>query len=93
MKRVNVCLALLLALGSVAAAHAQGTHDNTDTEKSDTTNKPSGVKTGHGPLSKPIPPAVSTTNPNEYLQQNPQRPQKHAGARETNPPKEPFGSR
>ena len=48
-----------------------------------------GVKTGHGPLTQPVPPAVSTTNP----QQNPQRPQNTQGPVQTNPPAKPFGSR
>jgi hypothetical protein len=48
-----------------------------------------GVKTGKGPLTQPIPPAVSTSNPPH----NPQLPQNMQGPVHTNPPKEPFGSR
>ena len=48
-----------------------------------------GVKTGQGPLTKPIPPAVSTVNPPH----NPQLPQNMRGPVHTNPPQEPFGSR
>src|SRR5665647_2607265 len=40
-----------------------------------------GVKTGKGPLSQPIAPATSTTNPQ---QQNPQRPQNMQGPAQTN---------
>ena len=48
-----------------------------------------GVRTGQGPLTKPIPPAVSTMNPPH----NPQLPQNMRGPVHTNPPQEPFGSR
>ena len=87
-------LAILLALASIAGAHAQGTGDKRDNETGNPATTTGGVKTGKGPLSKPIPPAVSTTNP-QYNYQNPQaplRPQNMPGPALTNPPQQPFGS-
>jgi hypothetical protein len=101
--KTSCLLATLLVLGSNAGAHAQGTGDpggaansqklNTDTGMGGTATSGTGVRTGKGPLSKPIPPATSTTNPQQNLQQNPQRPQNTPGTAQTNPPQEPFGSR
>jgi hypothetical protein len=93
MTRATACLALLLALGSIAGANAQGIHDNNDNGKADKGTSGSGVKTGRGPLSYPIPPAVSTTNPNQNYQRGPERPQNMPGPALTNPPQQPFGSR
>jgi hypothetical protein len=97
--KTSCLLATLLMLGSSAGAHAQGTGDtggattsqnsNTGTGVGGTATSGTGVKTGQGPLSKPIPPATSTTNP----QQNSQRPQNTQGPAQTNPPQQPFGSR
>jgi hypothetical protein len=86
-------LATLLVLGSIAVAHAQGTGDKNDNGTGGAATKRGGVKTGRGPLSHPIPPAVSTTNPQQNLQQSPQRPQNMPGPALTNPPQHPFGSR
>ncbi len=52
-----------------------------------------GVKTGKGALSEPIPPATSTTNPQQNLQGNLLRPQNMPGPARTNPPQHPFGSK
>ena len=90
MTRAKACLVTLLALGSFAAAHAQGTNDNI---VGGTATTRGGVKTGKGPLTQPIPPAVSTTNPNQNLQQVPLRPQNIPGPALTNPSPQPFGSR
>jgi hypothetical protein len=95
----KVCLFVATALlfGSAADARAQGTADsvtnrNPGVERNATSGGTAttgtGVKTGRGPLSQPIPPAVSTVNP----QQNPQRPSNTWGPALTNPPEHPFGS-
>ena len=77
----------------IAGARAQGTGNTSGTGMGGSAATGTGVKTGHGPLSQPIPPAVSTTNPRQNPQQNPQRPQNMQGPAQTNPPQEPFGSR
>jgi len=97
--KTTCLLATLLVLGSSAGAHAQGVGDtgnsstsqksNTGTGMGGTATSGTGVRTGQGPLSQPIPPATSTTNP----QQNSQRPQNTPGPAQTNPPQQPFGSR
>jgi hypothetical protein len=51
------------------------------------------VKTGKGPLSEPIAPATSTTNPQQNSQGNLLRPQNMPGPALTNPPQNPFGSK
>jgi hypothetical protein len=71
------------------AGAATSQKPNTGTGMGGTATSGTGVRTGKGPLSQPIPPATSTTNP----QQNPQRPQNTPGPAQTNPPQEPFGSR
>jgi hypothetical protein len=94
-------LATLLALVSIAGVHAQ---DIGDTGGAAAAKKPStgmggtassgtGVRTGRGPLSQPIPPATSTTNPRQNFQQSPQRPLNMQGPAQTNPPQHPFGTR
>jgi hypothetical protein len=47
------------------------------------------VRTGHSPLSQPIPPAVSTVNPPHSSQ----RPQNFRGPAQTYPSPNPFGTR
>lgn len=47
------------------------------------------VRTGHSPLSQPVPPAVSTLNP----PQSSQRPQNFRGPAQTYPSANPFGTR
>jgi hypothetical protein len=97
--KTSCLLVTLLVLGSSGGTLAQGTGDpggaanshksNTGTGMGGTATSGTGVRTGKGPLLKPIPPATSTTN----RQQNPQRPQNTPGPAQTNPPQEPFGSR
>jgi hypothetical protein len=77
--------------GAGGAATSQ--KPNTGTGMGGTATSGTGVRTGKGPLSQPIPPATSTTNPQQNPQQNPQRPQNTPGPAQTNPPQEPFGSR
>jgi hypothetical protein len=88
----------LLLLTGTAVADAQGAGNITSTTTGQNSNSGSesggtGVKTGHGPLSQPIPPAVSTTNPGQNLQNSPQRPVYSPGPATTNPPQQPFGTR
>ena len=52
-----------------------------------------GVPTGQGPLSQPVPPAVSTTNPQQNSSGRILHPQNMPGPAQTNPPQEPFGSK
>lgn len=101
--KTSCLLATLLVFGNSAGTLAQGTGDtdgaatnqksNTGTGMGGSATSGTGVRTGQGPLSKPIPPATSTTNPQQNLQQSPQRPQNTPGPAQTNPPQEPFGSR
>lgn len=96
-------LAALLLLAGTAGANAQSAGDNgghatrqkarAGSDAGGTETKGTGVRTGSGPLSQPIPPAVSTTNPGQNLQQYPQRPSNAPGPALTNPPQQPFGSR
>jgi hypothetical protein len=54
----------------------------------------SGVPTGRGPLSEPIPPAASLINPRQNYYYYPHRPQNYYwGPTATNPPQYPFGAR
>src|SRR5262245_6704865 len=84
----------LAVIGSAPAAHAQrggyvyGTGGGTYG-----TGGSTGVRTGQGPLSQPIPPATSLANPNQNFnyQQTPNRPQNYGGPAQTNPPQNPFG--
>jgi hypothetical protein len=97
--KIVTLLATLLVLESSAGAHAQGAGDtggaatsqksNTGAGMGGTATSGTGVRTGKGSLSQPIPPATSTTNP----QQNPQRPQNTQSPAQTNPSQQPFGSR
>lgn len=81
--------ATLLVLGTVAGAYAQGYGASSpNAPVGGTATSGTGVKTGKGPLSQPIPPATSTTNP----QQNPNLPSNVRGPALTNPPSQPFGS-
>jgi hypothetical protein len=78
-----------LAYAGIVCAQTQSTDKRNDNGVGGTASTGTGVKTGKGPLSHPIPPAVSTTNP----QPTPQRPQNMQGPTQTNPPEQPFGSR
>jgi hypothetical protein len=81
-------LAILLVFGSIADARAQGVSQQNTSRIGGTATTGIGVKTGRGPLSQRIPPAVSTANP-----QNPNRPQNMQGPAQTSPSQQPFGSR
>ncbi len=101
MNRSSLRYLLPIALGLAwfSSAQAQNTRDNSQapsqqslyprSDMGGTATTGTGIRTGQGPLTKPIPPAVSTTNP----QQNPQYPINRQGPVQTNPPQEPFGSR
>ncbi len=107
--RFSQLLVSLALLGSMTCAHAQGIGDTGATQSGGTGAPQSGgtsatqsgeasgtgspTPTGRGPLSQPIPPAVSTVNPRQNLQQNIQRPSNTWGPAQTNPPQHPFGSR
>jgi hypothetical protein len=80
----------LLLLASAASASAQPT-DGNNAAQIGTSGAP--VSTGHGPLSQPVPPAVSTANPRQNFQQGAQRPQNSVGPVQTKPSQQPFGSR
>ena len=100
MRKAFYLLATSLVLGSIAGVHAQGTGETDRATKSSmgtgmggTATSGTAVKTGQGPLSQPIPPATSTTNPQQNSQQNPQRPINMQAPAQTNPSQQPFGSR
>lgn len=89
-----------VVIGSIPTAHAQGTNPYsgrggyvTGLGGSYGTGGTTGIRTGQGPLSQPIPPATSLTNPrqNYYYPQTPNRPQYYGGPAVTNPPQYPFG--
>jgi len=84
-------LVSLVLLGTMTSAHAQGTGDNSATQSGGGASG-APVQTGSGPLAQPIPPAASSANPRQNLQQDPQRPQGTWGPARTNPPQQPFGS-
>jgi len=91
---------MVLALASIAGANAQGIGDtgSSTSKKSNsgvggTATSGTGVRTGQGPLSQPIPPATSSVNPRQNFQQTPQRPLNVQGPAQTNPPQQPFGTR
>jgi len=93
---VKTCrtLVILLALGSSTGAFGQGTGNIgpgliAASGVRGTAGGRTGVKTGQGPLTQPIPPATSTANP----PQNPQRPSGVRGPAQTNPSSYPFGTR
>lgn len=89
----------LVALGSIASAHAQGTNQYGGGQRGRYYNggdfyngyAGAGVPTGRGPMSQPIPPAVSSGNRGQNIQQSPYRPQNNWGPALTNPPQHPFG--
>jgi hypothetical protein len=94
MAHAKTCwlLATALTLGSIGGINAQGVTEsaaNPDNSAGGTATTGTGVRTGHGPLSQPIPPATNLTNP----QQGSQRPGYTWGPAQTNPPEHPFGSR
>ena len=88
----------LVVLGSIPNAHAQGTSQNEYGGGASYATRPggfygtgggTGVRTGRGPLSQPIPPAASLANPRQNYYYN--RPQNYWGPTATNPPQYPFG--
>lgn len=94
-----VLMGVLLA-GSIPAANAQGTNQYggssgyvTGPGGSYGAAPGTGARTGQGPLSQPVPPATSLTNPrqNYYYPQTSNRPQNYWGPAVTNPPQYPFG--
>jgi hypothetical protein len=95
-------LVSLIMVGGFSCAQAQGVGDtgaqagsasgsDVQTNGNASTGKP--MPTGRGPLLQPIPPAPSTTNPGQNIQQSPFRSQNNVGPVRTNPPQQPFGSR
>jgi hypothetical protein len=75
-----------LALGNMVASYTSALAHERHVGGTATTG--TGVRTGRGPLSYPVPPASSTLNP-PY---NPQRPQNFRGPASTYPSPYPFGS-
>lgn len=91
--KASLIAATLLMLGTIAGAHAQNAGSsnnstNNGTNVGGTSSSGTGVKTGQGPLTRPIPPATSMANP----RQDPQRPLNAQGPAQTTPAKQPFGS-
>jgi len=86
-------LVVLVLIGSVATASAQRTDINNNNNAAQIGTSGAPVATGHGPLSQPVPPAVSTANPRQNFQPGAQRPQNYGGPAQTNPSQQPFGSR
>jgi hypothetical protein len=87
-------LIISVVIGNVPAAHAQGTNQYGGRGGYATGSGGStGVRTGRGPLTQPIPPATSLANPrqNYYYPQTLNRPQNYGGPAVTNPPQYPFG--
>ena len=87
----SVFLAGLLVLGLAAGAHAQGTQQNMNPGVGGTASSGTGVTTGRGAGSQPVPPAASRFNNQQNQQQN--RPLNAPGPTQTNPGQNPFGSR
>jgi hypothetical protein len=83
----------LAVIGSLSAAHAQQRYGNSGGYGGTySTGGGTGVRTGQGPLSQPIPPATSLANPrqNYYNGQINGGPY-YGGPAQTNPPQNPFG--
>src|SRR5262249_34245855 len=103
--KFSLVLIALAALGTIASAHAQAIQYGTGGGGGGYSGggyyrgggyyngyAGSGVPTGRGPMSQPIPPAVSTFNRGQNLQQDPYRPQNQRGPALTNPSQYPFGA-
>lgn len=82
-------IATALALGTTGASYTPALVQAQDSRVGGSATSGTAVRTGRGPLSYPVPPAVSTLNP----PQSPQRPQGFRGPAMTSPPAHPFGSR
>ena len=97
--KFSLLLSGLVAVGSISNALAQGTNQYgtrggyVATPGGSYGTGSTGVRTGQGPLSQPIPPATSLANPNQnyYSSQTPNRPQNNWGPAVTNPSQNPFG--
>jgi hypothetical protein len=88
--------ASLLTLGLLSGALAQNSQrTNTAPKMGGTASSGTGVRTGQGPLSQPVPPAASSIyNSQQNLQgNNTQRPQGMRGPVQTYPSEQPFGTR
>jgi hypothetical protein len=88
----------LAVIGWVPAAHAQtnryGNSGGYVTSPGGTysTGGGTGVRTGQGPLSQPIPPATSLSNPRQnYYNGQMYGGRYYGGPAQTNPPQNPFG--
>jgi hypothetical protein len=98
-KKIMACskfyrlLISLVVLSDLASANAQSGGYTARPGGVYGTGGGTGVRTGRGPLSQPIPPATSLINPrqNYYYPQTPYRPQYYGGPAVTNPPQYPFG--
>jgi hypothetical protein len=89
-------LAGLTVIGSLSAAHAQGYRDSggyvTAPGGTYGTGGGTGVRTGQGPLSQPVPPATSLSNPQQnYYNGRTHGGPYYGGPAQTNPPQNPFG--
>lgn len=92
----SLFLAAVLAFGITAAAQAQVVNSRTGapTGVGGTASSGTGVRTGQGPLSQPVPPAsssISNSQQNQNQQGTIQRPQGSLGPVQTVPPQKPFG--
>jgi hypothetical protein len=88
MARTQIAV-LILCTGLVVGTIAAGTPAYANGYKTGgTATTGTAVRTGHGPLYYPVPPAVSTLNP-PY---SPQRPQNFRGPASTYPSPPPFGT-
>lgn len=85
------CVSAIFILLSVVAAQAQSSGNNTGAGGTASTG--TGVRTGQGPLSQPIPPATSLINPQQnYLRSASPYPRNYYGPAQTYPSPEPFGT-
>jgi len=92
--RLSVLCAGLLVLAITSAAIAQVTAPNSakPTRLGGTASSGTGVPTGQGPLSQPVPPAASSLNfQQQNLTGNTQRAQGVNGPVQTPPQQQPFG--
>jgi hypothetical protein len=95
MTTPSLLLASLLTVGLLTGAQAQsGQTTNSERKMGGTASGGTGVRTGRGPLSQPIPPAAgSIYNSQQNLQGGPLRPQGVQGPVLTSPSQQPFGTR
>ena len=95
MTTSSLLLASLLTVGFLTGAQAQqGQITNSGPKMGGTASSGTGVRTGQGALSQPVPPAASSIyNSQQNLQGGPQRPQGIQGPVLTYPSQQPFGTR